>query len=68
MDIFGLVLTVRLKESLGNVRTPLRTALASWAPSINIIIIIIITIIISIIIIIIIIISIIIIIIINIIT
>ena len=69
MDIFGLVLTVRLKESLGNVRAPLRTALASWAPSINIIIIIIIiTIIISIIIIIIIIISIIIIIIINIIT
>ena len=42
MDIFGLVLTVRLKESLGNVRAPLRTALASWAPSINIIIIIII--------------------------
>ena len=60
MDIFGLFLTVRLKESLGNVRAPLRTALASWAPSINIIIIIIIiiiTIIISIIIIIIIIIS-----------
>ena len=50
MDIFGLVLTVRLKESLGNVRAPLRTALASWAPSINIIIIIIIIIIITIII------------------
>ena len=42
MDIFGLVLTVRLKESLDNVRAPLRTALASRAPSINIIIIIII--------------------------
>ena len=50
MDIFGLVLTVRLKESLDNVRAPLRTALASRAPSINIIIIIIISIIIIIII------------------
>ena len=49
-DILGPVLTVRLIESLGNVRAPLRTALASWAPSINIIIIIIITIIIIIII------------------
>lgn len=37
MDIFGLVLTVRLKESLDNVRAPLRTALASRAPSINVI-------------------------------
>ena len=41
-DIFGPVLPVRLIESLGNVRAPLKTALASWAPSINIIIIIII--------------------------